>query len=237
MLLSVKDIVKTFKRGNQIVNAVDHVSIDIEKGDFVQLIGRSGSGKTTLLNLITGLLLPQQGELYLDGQAYHQLSDDERSILRNKKMGVISQYATVLSTLTVLENVVLPWYLVHREKEDPYGRARFLLQQFQIRELENAYPRELSGGELRRLQIARALMCDPLILIADEPTADLDKENTEIVMNLLRSINEKQETTILVVTHELDTLKYGKSVYTMSEGKLYKGNGFETNITESDHLK
>lgn len=225
MILEVNDLTKVFQSGRRAVRAVDGVDLTVDAGDFVHLIGRSGGGKTTLLNLIAGLLEPTAGRITLCGTPYAGLTADQMAGLRNRQIGLVPQHAAMLRNLTALENVVLPWYLSDRETEsgaDPYGRGRYLLEQLGIRELENAYPRELSGGELRRVSIARALMNEPALLIADEPTADLDADSTAAVMRLLRRIND-QGVTLLVVTHELETLSYGKRIYTMAAGRLKPG--------------
>lgn len=225
MILEVKGLCKVFQNGRRAVRAVDGVDLTLDAGDFVHLIGRSGGGKTTLLNLIVGLLEPTAGSISLCGTPYAGLTADQMAGLRNRRIGLVPQHAAMLRNLTVLENVVLPWYLSDRAPDpgaDPYGRGRYLLEQLDIRALETAFPRELSGGELRRVSIARALMNEPVLLIADEPTADLDADSTAAVMQLLQRIND-QGVTLLVVTHELETLSYGKRVYTMSAGKLAPG--------------
>ena len=219
-MIRVKNLCKTFKNGRREVAAVQDVNLQVEAGDFVHVVGRSGSGKTTLLNLLAGLLLPTSGEINICGHAYEQMDEGAKTALRNTELGFIPQQAVSLPALTVIENIALPFYLAKREG-DAYGRARYLAEQLDIKDLAQAYPSELSGGELRRLLIARALMNEPCILIADEPTADLDVENTNKVMDILKKINQ-DGVTLLVVTHELDTLRYGKTVYRMEAGHLSK---------------
>lgn len=220
-MLEVKNITKVYKRANLPFKAVNDVSLKIERGDFIHIIGRSGSGKSTLLNIIATLLNTDEGELFLEGKNYKNLNDDEKSKFRNENIGFIPQSPSLLSYLNVLENVMLPYDLYDREG-DSEARAMYFLKELAIEHLAKSYPKELSGGELKKVTIARALMNEPKILIADEPTSDLDIENTKEVMELLSKINEKG-ITLLVVTHELDTLKYGKKVFTMSEGILIEG--------------
>lgn len=220
-MLEVKNITKVYKRANLPFKAVNDISLKIERGDFIHIIGRSGSGKSTLLNIIATLLNTDEGELFLEGKNYKNLNDDEKSKFRNENIGFIPQSPSLLSYLNVLENVMLPYDLYDREG-DSEARAMYFLKELAIEHLAKSYPKELSGGELKKVTIARALMNEPKILIADEPTSDLDIENTKEVMELLSKINEKG-TTLLVVTHELDTLKYGKKVFTMSEGILMEG--------------
>ena len=220
-MLEIKNISKSYSRQGKDFFAVKDVNLNISDGDFIHIIGRSGSGKSTFLNIVAGLLSADKGSLSLDGTNYMELHDEEKSEFRNKNIGFIPQSPALLSYLNVLENIRLP-YDMYEKDGDSEGKARYFLNELGLEHLAKSYPKELSGGELRRIIIARALMTEPKILIADEPTSDLDIEATKEVMELLKKINEKG-TTVLVVTHELDTLKYGKKVYTMSEGILEEG--------------
>ena len=220
-MLEIKNISKSYNRQGKDFFAVKDVNLNISDGDFIHIIGRSGSGKSTFLNIVAGLLSADKGSLSLDGTNYMELPDEEKSKFRNKNIGFIPQSPALLSYLNVLENIRLP-YDMYEKEGDSEGKARYFLNELGLEHLAKSYPKELSGGELRRIIIARALMTEPKILIADEPTSDLDIEATKEVMELLKKINEKG-TTVLVVTHELDTLKYGKKVYTMSEGILEDG--------------
>lgn len=220
-MLEIKNISKSYNRQGKDFFAVKDVNLNISDGDFIHIIGRSGSGKSTFLNIVAGLLSADKGSLSLDGTNYMELPDEEKSKFRNKNIGFIPQSPALLSYLNVLENIRLS-YDMYEKDGDSEGKARYFLNELGLEHLAKSYPKELSGGELRRIIIARALMTEPKILIADEPTSDLDIEATKEVMDLLKKINEKG-TTVLVVTHELDTLKYGKKVYTMSEGILEDG--------------
>ena len=220
-MLEIKNISKSYNRQGKDFFAVKDVNLNISDGDFIHIIGRSGSGKSTFLNIVAGLLSVDKGSLSLDGTNYMELPDEEKSKFRNKNIGFIPQSPALLSYLNVLENIRLP-YDMYEKDGDSEGKARYFLNELGLEHLAKSYPKELSGGELTRIIIARALMTEPKILIADEPTSDLDIEATKEVMDLLKKINEKG-TTVLVVTHELDTLKYGKKVYTMSEGILEDG--------------
>ena len=220
-MLEIKNISKSYNRQGKDFFAVKDINLNISDGDFIHIIGRSGSGKSTFLNIVAGLLSADKGSLSLDGTNYMELPDEEKSKFRNKNIGFIPQSPALLSYLNVLENIRLP-YDMYEKDGDSEGKARYFLNELGLEHLAKSYPKELSGGELRRIIIARALMTEPKILIADEPTSDLDIEATKEVMDLLKKINEKG-TTVLVVTHELDTLKYGKKVYTMSEGILEDG--------------
>lgn len=226
MILEIRDLVKEYQRGGKTFRAVNEVNLGIEEGEYVNIIGRSGSGKSTLLNMVSGLLTPTSGEIYIDGEDIVKKSDKEMSRFRNYKIGFVPQGADLLYNLNIFDNVMLPFYMYKREA-DAAGRAAYLLETLGLKAMQDNYPAELSGGELRRVLIARALMNQPKILIADEPTSDLDIENTAEVMEIFRKINA-DGTTLLIVTHELDTLEYGGKVYTMCEGRLEEGRHLAT---------
>lgn len=218
MVLEVKELCKEYTRGGRPFYAVDHVSLTVDKGEFVSIIGRSGSGKSTLLNLIAGLLDPTAGEIRICGKSLTGMDDQALSAMRNTALGYVPQGQTVLGNLTVLDNVRLPFYFGDRTGPSA-DRARDLLEQVGIGHLAGSLPRELSGGELRRVSIARAMMCSHDLLVLDEPTGDLDPRTTEEIMTLLRRIAEGG-TAVLMVTHELDTTGYGDRVLEMDSGKL-----------------
>lgn len=218
MVLEVKNLCKEYMRGSQPFYAVDHVDFSMDKGDFVSIIGRSGSGKSTMLNLIAGLLDPTEGTVTISGKCLTGLNDEELSAVRNTILGYVPQGQTVLSNLTVLDNVRLPFYFSKREGTSS-ERAKELLELVGIGHLAESLPKELSGGELRRVSIARALMCSHELLVLDEPTGDLDPETTTEIMSLLQDI-AKQGTAVLMVTHELDTTGYGNRTYVMERGRL-----------------
>jgi putative ABC transport system ATP-binding protein len=217
-LLELNDLTKEYKRGARAFNAVNHVSLSVEPGDFISITGRSGSGKSTLLNMSAGLLRPTAGTVLFDGDDIHRLNDRELSLLRNEKIGYVPQGQSLLSNFTVFDNVCIPWFLFKREG-DVEGRAFILLEKVGISHLAASYPRELSGGEMRRVSIARSLINEPRLLIADEPTGDLDAATTADIMNLFSRI-AREGTAVLIVTHELDTLHYGNKTYSMDAGNL-----------------
>jgi putative ABC transport system ATP-binding protein len=217
-LLELKELTKEYKRGGRAFNAVNRVSLSVQPGDFISIIGRSGSGKSTLLNMSAGLLHPTAGTVLFDGSDIHRLEDRKLSFLRNERIGYVPQGQSLLSNFTVFDNVCIPWFLFKREG-DVEGRAFILLEKVGISHLAASYPRELSGGEMRRVSIARALVNEPALLIADEPTSDLDAETTAEIMGLFSRI-AKEGTAVLIVTHELDTLNYGDRTYSMDAGNL-----------------
>lgn len=222
-MLKIRGLTKYYERSGSRFAALDHVDLDIQDGEFVHITGRSGSGKSTLLSLVAGLLTADEGTILFGDQPFHSWDEEQRAVFRNGKIGIVPQLSTLLASLNVLENVLLPWYLQPREG-DAAGRARYLLDKLGIRHLEKAYPRTLSGGELRRVLLARALMNEPDLILADEPTSDLDPENTREVMELFRRLNEEGKT-LLVVTHEMDTLEYGTRVLELCEGRFVQPEG------------
>ena len=217
-LLELKELTKEYRRGGRAFNAVNRVSLSVEPGDFISITGRSGSGKTTLLNMSAGLLRPTAGTVLFEGIDIHGLNDKAISFLRNEKTGYVPQGQSLLSNLSVFDNVCIPWFLFRREG-DVEGRAFILLEKVGISHLAASYPRELSGGEMRRAAIARSLINEPRLLIADEPTGDLDAETTAEIMGLFSRI-AGEGTAVLIVTHELDTLDYGNKTYSMNAGNL-----------------
>ena len=207
---------RTTKQSNVFL-AVKETSLTLEPGQLVAITGRSGSGKSTLLNMMAGLLEPTAGRIWLDDTELYALDDRKRSRLRNQSFGIIPQGQTGLSSLTVLENVKLP-FLLYGENA-PEDRALAMLEEVGIGGLATTFPSELSGGEMRRLAIARALIREPGIILADEPTGDLDDENTKTVLTLLRQAADRGAA-ILLVTHEGEALPYADRVYRMDDGIL-----------------
>ncbi len=218
MKLEVDGVGKLFQRGKKEIQAVKNVSLTVSEGEFVSIIGHSGSGKSTLLNLISGQLLPTTGEILWNGESIVKKRDYEAAFLRNTLIGHIPQGMGLLSNLTVFDNLQLPFYLSKREG-NPTERAYELLRRLGIENLKDSYPNSLSGGEMRRVSIARALINKPKILLADEPTSDLDPENTGIIIRLFQEIS-REGTGVLMVTHDLSTIGAADRVYQMSHGEL-----------------
>jgi len=222
MLLSAQGVCKRYFRAGRTsarsFDAVAPCSLTLSRGELVACMGRSGSGKSTLLNMLSGLLAPTEGQVALEGQDLYALSDAELSRLRNARFGVVPQGQTVLHSLTVLENVTLPHGLYHTKGSvEPRGLA--LLERMGIGELADSYPAELSGGELRRVAIARAMAQDPDLVFADEPTSDLDDETTALVLGMLREVADGGHA-VFVVTHESEATRYADRVLRMDAGTL-----------------
>ena len=222
-IIKTENLSKSFKRGSNTLFAVKNVNFTLEEGDFVNIIGRSGSGKSTFLNLLSGLLKPTEGKIFAKGKDMSDFSDREVSKYRNEVIGFVPQSLGTLPNLNVLENVSLPYYLFKRD-DSAYEKAAMLLDEMGILHLKDDFPKNLSGGELKRVLIARSMINSPELLILDEPTSDLDKNTTMEIMDLLKKINSKG-TALIIVTHELDILKYGNTLCQMEDGSLIKKEG------------
>ena len=221
MIIEATGLTKEFARargGKRLFTAVHPLDIGLEERQLTLVSGHSGSGKSTLANMLAGILTPTAGHVRLDGTDLYSLRDEERSRLRNERIGLVPQGHTALRALTVLDNVLLPAILYSRD-EAPADRARELLAAVGLGDLADAAPTELSGGELRRMAIARALLMDPAIVIADEPTAGLDSANATAVLTLLRDAADRGAA-VLVVSHEAEARSFADRCYTMEDGHL-----------------
>ncbi|MCO6547961.1 MAG: ABC transporter ATP-binding protein [Gilliamella sp.] len=219
MLLNVKNLCKDYIRGQQTFSAVNNVSFSMTKDDFICIMGKSGSGKTTLLNMISGLLTPTQGKITINNTNLFELNDQQVSAFRNQHIGYIPQGSSLLPNLTAIDNIRLPFYLTKRANQNPLNEAKSLLEKAKISHLQDTYPAHMSGGEMRRIAILRALICKPQIIIADEPTSDLDEESAAEIMQLLSEIHQ-QGTALLIVTHDHDVARYSQKVMKMSAGRF-----------------
>lgn len=210
-----KEFVRETKNTN-VFTAVRTCSLMLSAGEVTVIRGRSGGGKTTLLNMMAGILPPTEGKVLYDGKDIYAMSDEELSVFRNHNIGYVPQGKSAISSLTVRENILLPLTLFGESDE---AEAVRLMEQFDIAHLRNAMPEELSGGELRRMAIARALIRKPGVLFADEPTGDLDDENTRLVFAKIRSAAE-EGAAVLVITHEGEAGGYADHMYRMDGGVL-----------------
>ena len=221
MIIEATGLTKEFARargGKRLFTAVHPLDIGLEERQLTVVSGHSGSGKSTLANMLAGILTPTAGHVQLDGTDLYSLRDEELSRLRNERIGLIPQGHTALRALTVLDNVLLP-SILYANAEAPVDRARELLAAVGLDDLADAAPTELSGGELRRMAIARALLMDPAIVLADEPTAGLDSANATAVLTLLRDAADRG-TAVLVVSHEAEAQRFADRSYVMEDGHL-----------------
>lgn len=220
MIIKTEHLCKTYKIGDQVIEAVKGVDIEIERGKFVSIVGHSGSGKTTLLSLIGGLTRPTHGKVYIDGINIWNLSDEKLSELRNKKIGFMFQFSSLIPTLNAIENVMLPVAFGKGASGDVEKRAKELLELVGLGHRMHNVPSQLSGGEQRRVAIARALINDPDIILADEPTGDLDRETEEEVMELFLKINRDFGKTFVMVTHNPELAKQTDITLRMENGSI-----------------
>ena len=218
MKIEVKNLVKKYVGGDESFRALDGVNFQLTSGEFVSISGRSGSGKTTLMNIMAGLTIPTMGKVLLDGQDIFALSDTALSLYRNATVGCLPQVSSVLPSLTVLDNVRIPFHLAKREG-DSAKEAYRLLQIVGIEMLAERKPKRLSGGQLKRVAIARAMMNKPSFLFVDEPTGDLDTQTTEEVMQIFKKLAD-EGIAVLMITHDFETLEYADKHYCMSNGIL-----------------
>jgi len=223
-MIELRQVTKIYYRGRRgkqkPVKAVEQIDLTIESGEFIVITGRSGCGKTTLLNLIAGLARPNSGQVFVDGVDIWTLKDEDISGLRNHKMGFTFQVPSLIPTLNVVDNVVVPTMFAPKEKQaEAYQRARQALEAVGLSHQMDAFPRHLSAGEEKRVVIARAIINNPQVLLGDEPTANLDELTEKEVMALLQKIHGGG-TTIILVTHHPGLIGYGTRHLTMSDGKF-----------------
>jgi ABC-type lipoprotein export system ATPase subunit len=221
-MIALDEVTKTYTlKRKTVVPAVRGVSLNVEKGEFVVITGRSGSGKTTLLNLVAGLTHPTSGQVRLDGVEVWRLPDREQSLLRNRKIGFVFQFPSLLPSLTALENVMLPRMFGDSDKRaGARERATQLLGEVGLADKLHALPRHLSGGEQQRVVIARSLVNEPELLLADEPTSDLDELTEQEIMSLFRDVHARTGVTILLVTHASELERYGTRGLKMAGGRI-----------------
>ena len=221
-VISLKNVTKTYRMGNVDVNAVRGVSLDISPGEFVAVTGPSGSGKSTLMNMIGCLDYPTKGNIYLDSQDISTLDESDLAQIRGKKIGFVFQTFNLIPILSAAENVSLPMIFQGVSKEKRLKRATHLLTGVGLKERIHHKPNELSGGEMQRVAIARSLANDPEVILADEPTGNLDSANGKIVMETLRNLNKKEKKTIIMVTHDQNLMKYAKRIIRIRDGQIAK---------------
>ena len=216
------DVRKVYRQGDNEITALAGVSLEIAQGSFAAIMGPSGSGKSTLLHLIGGLDRPSGGDLLVDGRLIGQMSDDQVTLFRRNQVGFIFQFFNLLPTLTALENVTLPFVLDGRAQAEADRKAGLLLERVGLDKRKHHLPDELSGGEIQRIAIARALAFNPPILLADEPTGNLDSKNGQAILALLRQINKDEGCTVVMVTHSEEAASYGDRKIFLRDGKVEK---------------
>jgi ABC-type lipoprotein export system ATPase subunit len=208
--------------GAETVRAVDGISLEVPTGQFLALVGRSGSGKSTVLNLLAGIDHPTSGQIWIGGQELSRLSDDDLTRLRRERLGIVYQFFNLLPTLSVRENVALPALLAGDAERDVLPRADALLAEVGMEHRRNARPHTLSGGEMQRTALARALIHNPTVILADEPTGNLDSRTADQVMLLLRRLGEMHGVTVLLVTHSREAAAVAERIVELRDGRILR---------------
>ena len=216
-ILSIKDITKNFKTEDKTIQILKGISFEVKKGEFVAIIGSSGSGKSTLLSIIAGLDNPSSGKVILDKEDVFSLNENQLSELRNKKIGFIFQSFFLVPSLNAYENIELPSQIAGKSQSK---KINSLLDAVGMNHRKNNYPIQLSGGEKQRIAIARALVNNPEILFADEPTGNLDSKNSKQIIELLQELHKKEQKTLIIVTHEPEIAKVAQRVIEVKDGKI-----------------
>ena len=219
-ILKVENLNKIYGKGENQVKAVDNISFSVEKGEFVAIIGASGSGKSTLLHLIGGVDRPTSGKVFIDGKDIYTLNDDNLAIFRRRQIGLIYQFYNLIPVLNVEENITLPTKLDGRKVNET--KLNDLLKTLGLEKRKNNLPNQLSGGQQQRVSIGRAMMNEPALMLADEPTGNLDSKASEEIISLLRLSNKKYNQTVIVITHDEKIALEADRIITIDDGKIIK---------------
>lgn len=219
-MIECRKLTREYRKGEAVIRPLDELDLDVPRGDFLALMGPSGSGKTTLLNLIAGIDTPTGGSLLIQGTDLATLSRNRLAAWRSKHVGYVFQLYNLVPVLTAYENVELPLLLHRMSRRDRHRRIMEAMERVGIDDRRDHFPRQLSGGQEQRVAIARAIVTDPAILVADEPTGDLDKPSARAVMLLLQELNRELDKTIVMVTHDPKTTDYAKRTLHLDKGRL-----------------
>ncbi|MET3818318.1 putative ABC transport system ATP-binding protein [Burkholderia sp. PvR073] len=223
-LVEINHVAKSYRRGNQVVPVLTDITLDIGEGDFVALMGPSGSGKSTLLNLVAGIDRPDSGELRVGGLDISRLEEAQLAEWRAANVGFIFQFYNLMPVLTAFENVELPLMLTHLSRRERRERVELVLDMVNLGDRTSHYPSELSGGQQQRVAIARALITDPVLIVADEPTGDLDRASASDVLTMLQRMNAELGKTIIMVTHDAHAAGAAQSLVHLEKGELIDGH-------------
>lgn len=221
-MIKFKNVSKIYEIDGEVkFYALKNVNLEIKKGEFVSIVGPSGSGKSTLMHLIGLLDTPTTGDIFIEDKNIKNLNDDNLSSLRNEFVGFVFQQFNLIPKLTVLENILLPSvYSRKKINYDPKEKALSLIKKFGLSGKENAYPNKISGGQQQRTAIIRALIMEPKLILADEPTGNLDSKTGVEIMNLIKKLNKEEKITVVVVTHDLNIASYGKRIIKIKDGQI-----------------
>lgn len=220
-ILKVENLTKIYGKGDTKVVALDHVSFEVQKGEFVAIVGASGSGKSTLLHLLGGVDRPTSGKVYIDQKDIYKMNNDELAIFRRRQVGLIYQFYNLIPILNVVENITLPLELDSQHVEEE--KLTNLLKTLGLQNRKNHLPNELSGGQQQRTSIGRAMITNPAIILADEPTGNLDSKASDEIVELLKISNKKYNQTIIMITHNLEIASIADRIIKLQDGKLIEG--------------
>ena len=217
-ILKVEKLSKVYGKGETKINAVDNISFSVSKGEFVAIVGASGSGKSTLLHLIGGVDRPTSGKVFIDGVDIYAMNNDALAIFRRRQVGLIYQFYNLIPILNVVENITLPCKLDNKNVDEKH--LNDLLKTLSLENRKNHLPNELSGGQQQRVSIGRAIINNPALVLADEPTGNLDSKASDEIISLLKKSNQKYNQTIIVITHDLEIANEANRIITIEDGKI-----------------
>ena len=231
-LIEIKNVTKRYHKGDETITPLDAVSLNIDQGEFISLMGASGTGKSTLLNLIASIDKPDSGSIVIDGTDITRLSRTKLANWRAANMGYIFQTHNLVPVLTAYENIELPLLLLPMSRSKRRKRIEIAMQAVDLLDRADHYPRQLSGGQEQRVGIARAIVAHPKVVVADEPTGDLDADTSDQILDLLKRLKEQLNVTLLMVTHDVDAAKIADKQFQLDHGKLVQtsGDAFEPSI-------
>lgn len=219
-ILQVKELTKIYGKGDATVTALDNISFNVSKGEFVAIVGTSGSGKSTLMHLIGGIDRPTSGSVFVDGNEIYKLDESELAIFRRRNVGIIYQFYNLIPTLTAEENIMLPRLLDNRKPDD--GKLHSILETIGLSNRAKHLPSELSGGQQQRVSFGRALINDPALILADEPTGNLDSKSSREIIDLLKLANKRYNQTLLIITHDENIALQADRIITINDGKIIR---------------
>lgn len=219
-MIEVENLCKTYGEGENRIKALDHVSFSVEKGEFIAITGPSGSGKSTLLHILGGVDTPTEGKVYVDGIDVYAQREEKLAVFRRREVGLIYQFYNLIPVFNVVENMTLPVLMDHRRVNEE--RLQELIQLLGLKGREKHLPNQLSGGQQQRVSIGRALMNAPAVVLADEPTGNLDSRNSQEIMDLLRTSNERYHQTLIVITHDENVALQAKRIISIEDGQIVR---------------
>lgn len=219
-ILQVKELTKIYGKGDATVTALDNVSFNVSKGEFVAIVGTSGSGKSTLMHLIGGIDHPTSGSVFVDGNEIYKLDESELAIFRRRNVGIIYQFYNLIPTLTAEENIMLPRLLDNRKPDN--DKLRSILETIGLSNRAKHLPSELSGGQQQRISFGRALINDPALILADEPTGNLDSKSSREIIDLLKMANKRYNQTLLIITHDENIALQADRIITINDGTILR---------------